>query len=133
MQPIEFRTRREALGLSQTELAQLLNVSQATLSAWEVGTREPRHPDSVLGDLNQLAEWASDIMDETLENLENSQVKLDSMVLTVTVYSSDEAYWAADARAKELGVPATLHRHAVGVAVLLTEVEDSVIVNIHQK
>jgi transcriptional regulator with XRE-family HTH domain len=35
--PAELRERRVALGLSQTELAELLGVTQNTVSRWEVG------------------------------------------------------------------------------------------------
>ena len=39
-----LRRRREGLGLTQGELARLLGVYQATISAWENGVRGIRHP-----------------------------------------------------------------------------------------
>jgi transcriptional regulator with XRE-family HTH domain len=36
---VELRSRREALGYTQPQLAQLLQVKQNTLSQWESGTR----------------------------------------------------------------------------------------------
>jgi transcriptional regulator with XRE-family HTH domain len=40
----ELRRRRRALGLTQTELAELLEVYQATIGSWESGSRGIRHP-----------------------------------------------------------------------------------------
>lgn len=40
--PQELRARREALGLSQTDLASYLGVSYWTLRNWESGRRAPR-------------------------------------------------------------------------------------------
>jgi putative zinc finger/helix-turn-helix YgiT family protein len=37
LHPIEIRSRREALGLSQRQLAQHLKVAEATVSRWETG------------------------------------------------------------------------------------------------
>jgi DNA-binding transcriptional regulator YiaG len=37
MQPVELRSRRSALGLDQEGLADMLGVTQATLSRWETG------------------------------------------------------------------------------------------------
>lgn len=38
---IELKKARESAGLSQSKLASLLNVSQATVGMWETGRREP--------------------------------------------------------------------------------------------
>jgi len=38
---IELKKARETAGLSQSKLASLLNVSQATVGMWETGRREP--------------------------------------------------------------------------------------------
>lgn len=37
MQPIELTSRREALGLTQSDLADLLDVNQTSVSQWERG------------------------------------------------------------------------------------------------
>lgn len=37
----ELRARREALGLTQTDLAALLGISTQTVKAWEEGNRSP--------------------------------------------------------------------------------------------
>lgn len=36
-----IRERRKALGLTQVGLAERLGVTQATVSGWEIGTRNP--------------------------------------------------------------------------------------------
>lgn len=45
------RRRREELGLSQTKIAEQLNVTISTVSKWETGDAEPRA-------IAQLAAWA---------------------------------------------------------------------------
>lgn len=37
MKPKEFRAIRERMGLSQTELAELMGTNQNTVSRWEIG------------------------------------------------------------------------------------------------
>mgnify|MGYP000964302768 FL=1 len=39
MHGIELQSRREALSLSQDDLARLLNVNRLTISRWETGAR----------------------------------------------------------------------------------------------
>jgi len=41
---LTLRCYRKRLGLDQAELAELLNVTQATISRWEAGIRAPRDP-----------------------------------------------------------------------------------------
>lgn len=126
----ELRVRRESLGLSQRELAGRLGIGQALVSKWEKGSQAPRDPVSVIGVLQDLGEAFLDIVDETIDNLEGASGKLDSPSVRVRAYLTDEAYWAADARASRSGVPASLHRAAVGVAVAMTETEHGVTVTI---
>ena len=52
MNPVEIVARREALGLSQVQLAALLGVAQNTVSAWERGKRNI--PAGVHTDLESL-------------------------------------------------------------------------------
>ena len=44
---VSIRERREALGLSQTELAEAVGISAKSLSRYESGEREPRASDLV--------------------------------------------------------------------------------------
>lgn len=52
--PVGLRARRQALGLSQTELAELLGVSQPAYAQWESGTRAPRDPAQVAATLADI-------------------------------------------------------------------------------
>ena len=49
----ELAQRRTELGMTQAELARVLEVRQATISEWETGTRRIR-----LGRIVELALWA---------------------------------------------------------------------------
>lgn len=51
----EIRTRREAINLTQADLAEALNVTQATLSRWETGKVRVAHPGMVRWALIGLA------------------------------------------------------------------------------
>lgn len=44
MTPEDLRTRRRRLGLSQTQLAEQLGVTQNTISRWELGEMEIANP-----------------------------------------------------------------------------------------
>jgi transcriptional regulator with XRE-family HTH domain len=41
MTPQELRAAREAMGITQQELADKLGVGQGTISRWEAGERQP--------------------------------------------------------------------------------------------
>lgn len=47
-QPVDIPGLRRKLHMSQTEFAQALNISVATLRHWEAGDREPRGPAKAL-------------------------------------------------------------------------------------
>ena len=42
--PAGIRTRREGLGLSRRELAEILDVAEASIRSWETGKTEPFDP-----------------------------------------------------------------------------------------
>ncbi len=52
----ELRTIRNKLGLSQSELARLLDVPADTLAKWERGTVGIRHPEILRLALDRLAQ-----------------------------------------------------------------------------
>lgn len=55
MTPAELRARREALGLSQAELARRLGVAANTWWRWEQGQRQPGNAVALGMALDQLA------------------------------------------------------------------------------
>jgi DNA-binding transcriptional regulator YiaG len=46
----QMRTRREALGYTQEQLAPLIGVTASGLHRWETGERKPRRPAAVAWD-----------------------------------------------------------------------------------
>ena len=67
MNPVEIVARREALGLSQVQLAALLGVAQNTVSAWERGKRNI--PAGVHTDLESLEALQDELISETTQTL----------------------------------------------------------------
>lgn len=65
MTPTELIARREALGLSQTTLADALGVKQNTVSGWETGKRGI--PDGIDGDLTALETGRERLIDMFLD------------------------------------------------------------------
>lgn len=65
-----IRNNRIAKGMSQSDLAQRLDVKPATVSAWEVGRNEP--------DIEALSKMAS-IFDTTLDALAGRPPKIDGI------------------------------------------------------
>lgn len=107
----EVQARREALGLSQSALADYLNVSQATISGWEKGrTRAPEGIAAQLDHLEQrLEELIDAIVDVALDRLDSG---LDLGYLIT--HLEDKTFWEAHPEHESL--PATLHRVAVARA-----------------
>jgi len=123
--PIELKARRLALGLSQSELAELVGVGQNAVSQWETGARRPNPGTAVvLADaLDQLEDAAMDLEDELVELAEHKSALLDSPEVTLAVPegplpgSVRLVAWARAAAAcrVELGVEATIIDAADGV------------------
>lgn len=103
--PIELRARREALGLSQQQLATWLAVAQSTLAQWESGRR--RIP-GIRPELNVIEAILNDLVDELTQQGQTNP--------TLTTYRTDEQWWGADPAARDTGLPATLHRVATARA-----------------
>lgn len=108
MTPIEFRARREALGLSQVECARLLDVAQATISRWEHG--QSRIPDGIDLDLGDAEDFVSRLTHHAVRTVET--VNEPDPVLFV--WPDDHTYWAAHPESD--GMPAVLHRVAMARA-----------------
>ena len=107
MSPIELMARREALGLSQSRLADYLHVAQNTLSAYERGARAIS--DAIEVELIRLEDQAELVTDKALTILEAWPEGLGLPVLVA--YRDDRDLWAA---IPELdGLPAVVHRVAL--------------------
>lgn len=124
--PIELRSRREALGLSQVDLARLLGIKQNTVSQWEAGMRSPRDPVSILMALSGLEDEFDDLVDRIAELGEHASAVRDSSSVELRTYASDAVYWVAEAAAARKGIPAAMHRAATAYAARALENEQAI-------
>lgn len=70
--PAELQTRRAGLGLSQSELADLLDTTQVVVSRWETGAAAPRDPESVRALLAQYESRLLAAEDQMLEQADQT-------------------------------------------------------------
>lgn len=105
---IELRARREALGLSQSDLAATLKVKQPTVSRWELG-KEPI-PGGIADELAELEAVRDDIADQMMGILEDGRVDM------LIVHGSNESWWATHPDARKAGIPAAVQRVAAALA-----------------
>ena len=107
--PAGLRARRQALGLSQAELANILGVSQAAYAQWETGTRAPRNPAQVSATLADTEDQVNDLAQQ-LARAAKTHADHDSTrvgTLTTLVNSSP---------VNSGGLSPALHRTATGHA-----------------
>jgi len=64
-----IKERRIAAGLTQTELAEKIGVSQATVGMWETGNRTPR-----ASKLLELSKLLGCSVEDLLKNLPDTQI-----------------------------------------------------------
>ena len=126
MDPIEIKARREALGLNQEDMAAILGVKQITVSQWEAGLRSPRDPADIALRLSNAEDVHDKIIDDLCEIAEHSSGVRDTPNVVLRTYRTDEAYWEADAMARENGWPAVLHRSACAWARRILEAEEGI-------
>ena len=107
-----LRCYRKSLGLDQDELAELLDVAQATVSRWEAGIRTPRDPVEVLMRLYELLDTFDDVVNDVAE----LAMRDDDGRVILTTYEVDEHWWLADERARDLALPASMHQAATAQA-----------------
>jgi transcriptional regulator with XRE-family HTH domain len=104
---IELRARREALGLSQQQLASAIHVAQSTLAQWESGKR--RIP-GIRPELNVLEALVEDFIDDLVDQVNTGGAE------SLRTYLADTDWWATDPAANALALPAALHRVAAARA-----------------
>ena len=107
-----LRCYRKSLGLDQDELAELLDVAQATVSRWEAGIRTPRDPVEVLMRLHELLDTFDDVVNDVVELAMHD----DAGRVILTTYAINEHWWLADERARDLALPASMHQAATAQA-----------------
>lgn len=108
---IEWRARREALGLPQDVFARLIGASQDVVSKWEHGRRSPRDPVGVHMRVSEL----EDIMEDLIAQIV-ADVTVGGDPVELVTYATDAAWWAASPGAERAGLPAQLHRVATARA-----------------
>lgn len=124
---LTLRAYREALGLSQFELAEIVDVQQSTWSRWENGDREPRDPVGVLTQLHGLVEARDELFDQMCNWVEAQN----SQSVELATFASDEAFWNSqneDVRAARL--PASLHRSAAALCAFYEMEENGIAVSL---
>ena len=109
---LTLRCYRKGLGLDQAELAELLDVTQVTISRWEAGIRTPRDPVEIIMKLAEL----DDVFDDVVEDIIELAVRGDDGRIVLTTYRVDEHWWLADERARDMALPASLHQAATAQA-----------------
>ena len=128
MEAIELKARREALGLSQAELAAYLGITQSALSQREVG-RKPI-PEGFHQELAGLEEVFLQLLDRLAELAESKSAKLHSPQVELATYATDAGMWAKEPELQ--GVPSALHRVASAHAAWMVREEFEIEVKIRQ-
>lgn len=121
---LTLRCNRKNLGLDQDELAELLDVAQATVSRWEAGLRTPRDPVEVLMRLYELNDTFDDVVDDVVA----LAMRDDAGRVILTTYAINEHWWLADERARDMALPASMHQAATGQAAREISADDGTVV-----
>lgn len=100
-----LRCRREALGLTQVEMAAWLGVAQNVLSGWELGVRRPRDPGRVEARVAELEDYEAGV--ETLLAAGSAGGRA-----PVVAYRSEVAWYGVDRVAAGLSVPVVVQQVA---------------------
>ena len=123
---LTLRCHRKSLGLDQAELAELLDVTQVTISRWEAGIRTPRDPVEIIMSLHELSDTFDDVVDDIIE----LAIRDDAGRVILTTYRVDEHWWLADTRARDRALPASLHQTATAQAAREISADDGTVVAI---
>lgn len=107
--PAGLKARRQALGLSQAELGDIIDASQAAVAQWETGARAPRDPTQVDAALaaaeDQLHHFTQQLTQTAKEHADQAGTK----VVILTTFSSGGLIDSAE-------LSPALHRTATGRA-----------------
>lgn len=105
--PAHFRTLREALGISVSDLASTLGVNPRSVRDWCFSTTAP---DDAWDIIDKRAKWVTSTLTAVLDELADQP---DPDVVVLSVYATDQ-----QARQADLDMPAHEHRACVGVLAL---------------
>lgn len=125
--PVGLRCRREALGLSRADLAEIFDVNEGTVRSWEIGKSEPRDPLSIHMALGALEDAALECLDELLAPIEDQDEAVRSLPTAILAYATQTDYEQHTHWAQRL--PIAAYRACVGRAFQLLS-EDGIPVNI---
>lgn len=107
--PTGLKARRQALGLSQAELGNILDVSQAAVAQWESGAKAPRNPTQVATALasaeNEFHNFTQQLVQAAKKHADHAGTK----VVTLTTFSSGDLI-------DRVELSPALHRTATGRA-----------------
>lgn len=120
--PVGLRCRREALGLSRADLAEIFDVNEGTIRSWEIGKSEPRDPLSVHMTLGNLEDTALECLDELLAPIEDQDETVRSLPTALIAYSTQADYEQHARWAQRL--PLAAYRACVGRAFQLLSDDD---------
>lgn len=109
----ELLTRRCALGISQADLARLINVTQRSISNYERAARAPGNPDEILALLDRLESTAKAVERECIE----------THILTGDVIRIEPSESAYHRRRPDMGAALPWSAYLAAVARARTEIE----------
>ena len=120
--PAGIRTRREGLGLSRRELAEILDVAEASIRSWETGKTEPFDPIGAHMVIGGLEDEFLNLIDDLTEPMEGDKPETGEPLqlrsyLHQDDYETMEPYWSKL-------LPLSTYRMAVAQAALILQSSD---------
>ena len=107
--PTGLKARRQALGLSQAELGDIIDASQAAVAQWEIGARAPRNPTQVAAALASAENELHDLIQQLVQAAKKHADHAGTKVVTLTTFGSGDLIDSAE-------LTPALHRTATGRA-----------------
>ena len=107
--PTGLKARRQALGLSQAELGDIIDASQAAVAQWEIGARAPRNPTQVAAALASAENELHNLIQQLVQAAKKHADHAGTKVVTLTTFSSSDLIDSAE-------LTPALHRTATGRA-----------------
>ena len=120
--PVGLRCRREALGLSRADLAEILDVNEGVIRSWEIGKSEPRDPIGVHMAIGALEDAALECLDELLAPADDRDETVRSLPTALIAYATQSDYQQHTRWAHRL--PVAAYRACVGRAYQLLSDDD---------